>query len=80
TTLYEIRAGVYDYVSVGRFILNENIDVINLAEIDKISPFIGVQYGFDFTQYAINIEHLKMIGMEIARPLRNDNSLDYLPT
>ena len=80
TTLYEIRAGIYDYVSVGRFVLNENIDVINLADIDKISPFIGVQYGFDFTQYAINIEHLKMIGMEIAKPLRNDNSLDYLPT
>lgn len=80
TTLYEIRAGVYDYVTVGRFVLSEDIDVINLADIDKISPFIGVQYGFDFTQYAINIEHLKMIGKEIAKPLRNDNSLDYLPT
>lgn len=80
TTLYETRAGVYDYVTVGRFVLCEDIDVINLADIDKISPFIGVQYGFDFTQYAINIEHLKMIGKEIAKPLRNDNFLDYLPT
>ncbi len=80
TTLYEIRAGIYDYVTVGRFVLNEDINVINLAEIDKISPFIGIQYGFDFTQYAINIDHLKMIGNEIAKPLRNDNHLDYLPT
>lgn len=80
TTLYEIRAGIYDYVTVGKFILKEDIDVINLADIDKVSPFVGIQYGFDFTQYAINIDHLKMIGNEIAKPLRNDNHLDYLPT
>lgn len=80
STLYEIRAGVYDYVTVGKFRLQKDIEVINLAEIDKISPFIGIDYGFDFTQYAINIEYLKMIGQEIAKPLRNDNALDYLPT
>lgn len=80
TTLYEIRAGMFDYVTVGRFKLKQDIEVINLADIDKISPFIGVDYGFDFTQYAINIEHLKMIGQEIAKPLRNENVLDYLPT
>lgn len=80
TTLYEIRAGVYDYVTVGRFELQEDIEVINLATIDRISPFIGIDYGFDFIQYAINIEHLKMIGQEIAKPLRNENALDYLPT
>lgn len=80
TTLYEIRAGVYDFVTVGQFRLQKDIEVINLANIDWISPFIGVDYGFDFTQYAINIEHLKMIAQEIAKPLRNDNALDYLPT
>lgn len=80
TTMYEIRAGVYDFVTVGRFKLQKDIEVINLAGIDHISPFIGIDYGFDFTQYATNIEHLKMIAQEIAKPLRNDNSLDYLPT
>jgi len=80
TTLYEIRAGIYDFVTVGRFELQKNIEVINLASIDHISPFIGVDYGFDYTQYALNMEHLKMIAQEIAKPLRNDNALDYLPT
>ncbi|WP_040550745.1 RES family NAD+ phosphorylase [Pyramidobacter piscolens] len=80
TTLYEIRAGVYDFVTVGRFKLQKDIEVINLAGIDHISPFIGIDYGFDFIQYAMNIEHLKMISQEIAKPLRNDNALDYLPT
>ena len=79
TTLYEIRAGVYDYVTVGCFKLLKDIEVINLANIDRISPFIGIDYGFDLTQYAMNIEHLKMIAQEIAKPLRNDNTLDYLP-
>lgn len=80
TTIYEIRAGVYDFVSVAHFKLQKDIEVINLAEIDHISPFIGINYGFDFTQYAVNIEHLKMIAQEIAKPLRNENVLDYLPT
>lgn len=80
TTLYEIRAGVYDFVTIGRFKLQKDIEVINLADIDRISPFIGIDYGFDFAQYAMNIEHLKMIAQEIAKPLRNDNVLDYLPT
>ena len=78
--MYEIRAGVYDFVSVGRFELLRDIEVINLANIDRISPFIGINYGFDFTQYAMNIEHLRMVAQEIAKPLRNDNVLDYLPT
>lgn len=69
TTLYEIRAGVYDYVTVGSFKLLKDIEVINLANIDRISPFIGIDYGFDLTQYAVNIEHLKMIAQEIAKPL-----------
>lgn len=80
TTIYEIRAGIYDYVTIGEFELQEDIEVIDLAGINNISPFIGVDYGFDFTQYAINIRHLEMIEQEIAKPLRNDNVLDYLPT
>lgn len=77
TTLHEIRAGVYDYVTIGDFELQKDMEVINLADIDKISPFIGI----DYTQHAVNIEHLKMISQEIAKPLRrHDSRLDYLPT
>lgn len=77
TTLYEIRAGKYDYVTVGRFKLKSNIKVIDLEKIDKISPFINT---IDYTQYAINIEHLKKIAEEISKPVRNNNELDYIPT
>lgn len=78
TTLHEIRAGVYDYVTVGEFILNKDIEVVNLAEIDKISPFWE---DIDYTRLAVNIEHLRKISNEIAKPLRrHDSTLDYLPT
>ena len=77
TTLHEIRAGAYDYVAIGCFELQQDMEIINLADIDKISPFIGI----DFTQHAVNIEHLRKISQEIAKPLRrHDSLLDYLPT
>ncbi len=78
TTFHEIRAGVYDYVTVGEFELLQDIEVINLTKIDKISPFLDIDFA---TQLAINIDHLRKISNDIAKPLRrHDTSLDYLPT
>lgn len=77
TTFYEVRANVYDFVTVGEFALNRNINIIDLSQLDKISPFSGI----NCTEYAINLKHLKKISAEIARPLRKqDSQLDYLPT
>lgn len=81
TTVYEVRAGISDYVTIGSFKLKDDIEVINLALIDKISPFLGITNSYDFTQYAVNIEHLRMISSEISKPLRRQDSiLDYIPT
>lgn len=76
TTVREIRAGQYDFVTIASFKLLRDINVIDLAHIDKISPFTNINY----TQYAINIEHLKRIAEEISKPIRNHNTLDYIPT
>ncbi|UYZ22528.1 RES family NAD+ phosphorylase [Mesobacillus jeotgali] len=77
TTLYEVRAGAYDYVTVGEFILKEDITIIDFTSLDKISPFTDIS----ITQLAINKNHLKKISNEIAKPLRRaDSTLDYLPT
>ena len=80
TTLREVRAGLYDFVTIGRFELQQDIKVIKLTKIDHISPFLNELYGFDLTDYAVNLSHLKMIAKEIAKPLRDNNVLDYLPT
>lgn len=77
TTLHEIRAGIYDFITVGKFRLLEDIEIVNLANIDKISPFKDL----DSNLIAINLPHLKKIGQDIARPLRRyDSDLDYIPT
>jgi len=78
TTIHEIRAGIFDYVSIGKFELTQDIVVVDLKAIDHISPFIE---GFDILEHAINKEHLKRINMEIGRTLRrSDSVLDYIPT
>lgn len=77
TTLHETRAGVKDYVTVGKFVLKDKISVVDLTSIDKISPFLIASIEL----LAANLEHLKRIGYEISRPLRRyDSNLDYLPT
>lgn len=76
------RELVFSIISVGNFKLKHNIEIIDLPNLDKISPFIANNtMGIDYTTHAINIEHLKLISKEIAKPLRrNESPLDYLPT
>ena len=82
TTIYEVRAGVYDYVCVGRFELSSDIKIVDFTMIDKISPFAlaNSDVGIDLLQYAVNIDHLRKLADEVSRPLRNESFLDYLPT
>lgn len=78
TTIYETRAGAYDYVTVGEFQLQEDIIVVDLKKINQISPFIE---GLDCLEYAINKEHLNKINDEMSKIMRrSDSTLDYVPT
>lgn len=78
TTIYEARAGAYDYVTVGKFKLKEDIIVVDLKKINQISPFIE---GLDCLEYAINKEHLNKINDEMGKIMRrSDSVLDYVPT
>lgn len=40
TTMYEVRATLYDYVTVAEFELNQEITIVSLRNTKKISPFI----------------------------------------
>ena len=78
TTLHEVRAGVLDYVSIGKFILKKDIVVVNLRAISTISPFTE---GLKSNIHAVNKPHLQKINDEISKTLRrNDSTLDYIPT
>lgn len=78
TVLYEIRANMYDFVSIGRFISNQNLRIVDLSKFESISPF---RYGGGLERFAINAKVFQEISKEIAKPLRrNDSPLEYLPT
>lgn len=78
TAIHEVRAGAFDYVTVAKFELLEDIVVIDLKAIDKISPFIS---DFNCLEHALNKEHLQRINMEMGKALRrSDSVLDYIPT
>lgn len=78
TTIHEVRAGAFDYISIGKFELQEDIIVVDLKSIDKISPFID---NLDCKEHAINKEHLNKINAEMGKTLRrSDSILDYIPT
>lgn len=78
TTIHEVRAGAFDFISVGKFELLEDIIVVDLKSIDKISPFLE---DLDYLEHAINKEHLNKINAEMGKALRrSDSPLDYVPT
>lgn len=80
TTLHEIRARDLDSISIGRFEAKYDLRLIDLAELDKISPF-RVNEIFTYEWLALNMPILKKISQEIAKPLRRqDSELDYLPS
>lgn len=77
TIFHEIRAGINDYVTIGEFKLLDNVSIADISGIDKISPFVDI----DINLIMANIEHLKNISNNIAKPLRrNDSLLEYIPT
>ncbi len=78
TTLHEIRARDFDYIAVASFRPKKDLKIVDLSNLDNISPFL--QESFNYEWFAINISILKKISTEIAKPLRRqDSELDYLP-
>ena len=78
TALHEVRAGIFDYVTVAKLVLKQDITIVDLSAISNISPFID---NLDYLSHAINRPHLERLNKEMSRPLRrSDSTLDYVPT
>ncbi len=79
TTFHEVRARDNDNVSVGRFVQVQDLRLVDLSLFDKIGPFDSTD--FDMLWFAINIDIIRKIGDEVAKPIRRfDSHLDYVPT
>ncbi|KAB7791319.1 RES family NAD+ phosphorylase [Bifidobacterium leontopitheci] len=79
TALHEIRAGMHDYVTFGKFILNRTITIADLSRLEEISPF-DIDED-DLPLLAANLEILNGMSREISKPMRRgDDSLEYVPS
>lgn len=78
TTVKEIRARAFDYVTIATFQLNRDIKVLDLSSIVHGSPFYA---DSDKVKYLLNEGALRQIQNDLAKPMsRLDSDLDYLPT
>ena len=78
TTIKEIRAGAYDYVTIATFKVKRDVKVVDLSVITHNSPFYAAT---DKIKYLINEKHLRNIEKDLAKPVsKRDSDLDYLPT
>lgn len=79
TTLYEARASLFDYVSVGTFRLEENLKVVNLNrttyDVFRLAELETLE------EVLIHSSFVDKLEQELSKPRRkNDSELDYLPT
>jgi len=79
TTLYETRASLYDFVTIGEFRLKEDIEVINLRG-DTYDPIL-LAANEELEEFLIYQPFTSKLEEQLSRPKRrSDNELDYLPT
>lgn len=78
TTIKEIRAGVFDFVTIGTFRVKQDLKIIDLSMITHNSPFYADK---DKVKFLLNEKHLRNIEKDLAKPVsKRDSDLDYLPT
>ncbi|MBP3206465.1 MAG: RES family NAD+ phosphorylase [Lachnospiraceae bacterium] len=78
TTVKEIRAHAFDYVTIATFKFKRDVRVLDLSSIVHSSPFYS---GEDKVAYLVNESNLRQIQDDLAKPMsRLDSELDYLPT
>ncbi len=78
TTVKEIRAHAFDYVTIATFKLIKEIKVLDLCSITHNSPFYT---DTDKIDYLVNERILRDFERDLAKPMsRWDSDLDYLPT
>ena len=78
TAISEVRAGSFDYLTIGSFRLKKEIKVVDISGLNDISPAL---YSSGLETLAVNTRIFSDIAKEIAKPLRRtDSPLEYLPT
>ncbi|MCC5907834.1 MAG: RES family NAD+ phosphorylase [Balneolaceae bacterium] len=78
TVLYESRATHLDFITIAEFKLKERLNVVQLRQIENLSPFTHEDKLEDYLKYQ---KYIKRLEIELSKPLRrHDRKLEYLPT
>jgi hypothetical protein len=79
TSLYEARATLFDFVTVGDFRLKEDMKILNLRKPEN-DPIIWAEQEA-INDYLTYIPFIKTLQKELSLPIRKlDKEIDYLPT
>ncbi len=79
TALYETRSTIFDYVTIGKFMVKENFEVISFRNI-ATDPIYWSERE-DIKNYIEYLPFIYTLQQELSLPIRKkDKSLDYIPT
>lgn len=79
TSMYETRASLFDYLTIGEFKLAEDIKILNLRS-PKYDPIYWSEIE-EIEYYLIYIPFIQTLQKELSLPIRKrDQILDYIPT
>lgn len=79
TSMYETRASLFDYVTIGEFKLREDLKILNLRN-PKDDPIYWSEIE-EIEDFLIYIPFIQTLQKELSLPIRKrDKLLDYIPT
>tara|TARA_R110001632_G_scaffold63318_2_gene151433 strand:- start:93820 stop:94848 length:1029 start_codon:yes stop_codon:yes gene_type:complete len=79
TALYETRSTIFDYVTIGEFIVTKDLKIISFRNIAADSVYWSERE--DIKNYIEYLPFIYTIQQELSLPIRKkDKSLDYIPT
>lgn len=78
TVISEIRPTFNDLVTVAQFLINSDLNLIDLRKIWVESPFkLGPKLG----DFLMNLAFLRLLGHELTKPVSStDSEMEYLPS
>lgn len=80
TTLYEVRAVYLDKVSIGKFVVNSNLDIVDFSS-DVNLFYAYAESGSALRDIVQRKIIFNQISADLSKPLRRfDSELEYVPT
>lgn len=80
TAFKEIRVGLHNEVVIAKYRIKEELNVVHLSELNKISPFEMSEGEVQLEVFAFNIKHLDALKKAVVEPARSeDRYIEYLP-